>query len=116
VEFLGIIINGCAFVEGESKNLKELKIGDMIGHNFVSEFTERQDHLVSIKAKTDGLIAVFPLNEFKYEVRKNPDPVSARKSHCADVQVDEANDRLLDGDALLQRARKGAESTTQADC
>lgn len=76
VEFLGIIIHGYAFVEGGIRNLKELKIGDLIGHNVTSEFTERTEHLVSVKAKTDGLVAVFPLNEIKVEIRKQPDTVS----------------------------------------
>jgi len=47
----------------------------MIGHNVISEFTERTDHMTSVKAKTDGLMAVLPFNEIKIEVRKNPDTV-----------------------------------------
>lgn len=78
VEYLGIIINGTAFIEGDGRNLKELAIGDIIGHNVISEFTERLDHPVSVKTKTDGLIAIFPLNEIKIEIRKQPDAVSAR--------------------------------------
>jgi hypothetical protein len=49
----------------------------MIGHNVVSEFIERSDHLISIKAKTDGLIAVLPINELKIEVRRAPEAVSS---------------------------------------
>jgi hypothetical protein len=80
VEFLGIIINGSAYIEGGERNLKELAIGDMIGHNVTSEFTELQDHPVSVKAKSDGLIAILPLNEVKVEVRKAPDTVSLQVS------------------------------------
>ena len=80
MEFLGIIIHGSAFVDSDSTkdfaNLKELKIGDLIGHNVVSEYTERTEHWVSIKAKTYGLIAVLPLNELKIEVRRAPEAVS----------------------------------------
>ena len=48
----------------------------MIGHNVISEFTERADHLTTIKAKTDGLIAVIPSAEIKIEMRRAPDAVS----------------------------------------
>ena len=76
VDFLAIVVHGSLFIEGETSNLKELKIGDMIGHNVTSEFTERADHLATIKAKTDGLIAVLPLAEVKLEMRRSPDAVS----------------------------------------
>ena len=69
-------MHGSLFIEGETSNLKELKIGDMIGHNVISEFTERADHLTTIKAKTDGLIAVIPSAEIKIEMRRAPDAVS----------------------------------------
>ena len=104
VEFLGIIIHGSAFVEGEHRNLKELKIGDMIGHNVTSEFTDRTDHLTSVKAKTDGLLAVFPLNEVKIEIRKNPDAVSSFMINPVGVQNYENCCKLLHGDSVLQRA------------
>ena len=58
------------------KNLKELKIGDMIGHNFASEFTEKQEQLCTIKGKTDGIIAILPFGEIKLEIRKSPEAVS----------------------------------------
>lgn len=78
------MIHGSAFIDSEYTqdyaNLKELRIGEMIGHNVAAEFTERTDHLVTIKAKTDGLIAILPLNELKIEVRRAPEAVSAYNS------------------------------------
>jgi len=60
----------------------------MIGHNVISEFIERCDHLTTIKAKTDGLIAVLPLNELKIEVRRAPEAVSSQNLIIIGVQSD----------------------------
>lgn len=112
VDFLGIVVHGTLFVEGETSNLKELKIGDMIGHNVISEFTERPDHPSTIKAKTDGLIAVMPAAEIKYEMRRVPDAVSQKiqLTFLPDVQNNASNCKLLNVNSLLQRAWSWNES------
>lgn len=69
-------MHGSAFITFEYANMKTLGIGNMIGHMNAADFTEREKHLVTITAATDGLLAVIPFGELKMEVRKNPQEVS----------------------------------------
>lgn len=39
VDFLGILISGAAFVLLEHKNMKDMKVGDMIGHMYAADLT-----------------------------------------------------------------------------
>lgn len=75
----------------------------MIGHNVTSEFTERPNHLSSVKAKTDGLIAVLPAAEIKYEMRRVPDAVSLtiQITGLLDVQNHASYCKLLDANPVL---------------
>jgi signal-transduction protein with cAMP-binding, CBS, and nucleotidyltransferase domain len=65
VDYLGILIHGSAFVIIDHKNMKDLKLGDMIGHMFTSDLTTRDTHLTTIVASMDGLLAVLLLGEIK---------------------------------------------------
>ena len=55
--------------------MKTLKIGDMIGHMYASDFSTRENHPVTVVATIDGLIAVLPFGELKGELRRAPDAV-----------------------------------------
>jgi CRP-like cAMP-binding protein len=69
IDFLGILIHGSAFVLIDHKNMKDLKLGDMIGHMFAADLTTRDIHLTTIIASMDGLLAVLLLNEIKSQIR-----------------------------------------------
>ena len=71
-------MHGSAFITFEYANLKTLPIGSMIGHMNAADFSAREKHLVTVKAATDGVIAVLAFGELKQEVRKNPQEVSRR--------------------------------------
>lgn len=75
VDFLGILIQGSAFILIEHKNMKVLKLGDMIGHMVASDFTTKDVHLATIVASIDGIIAVLPFGELKAELRRAPEAV-----------------------------------------
>jgi CRP-like cAMP-binding protein len=75
VDFFGILIQGSAFVLIEHRNMKTLKIGDMIGHMVASDFTSKENHPATVVATIDGLIAVLPFGELKGELRRAPDAV-----------------------------------------
>ena len=76
IDFFGIICHGSAFITFNYANLKNLPVGSMIGQMNAAEFTEREKHLATIKASTDGILAVIPFGELKTEVRKSPQEVS----------------------------------------
>ena len=78
VDYAGMIVHGSACVWHEYKNLKDLSIGDTIGMMYGVEFTQRSTHPYSIKAKTDGIIAIIPLPQIKMLVKSNPKEVSYR--------------------------------------
>jgi CRP-like cAMP-binding protein len=65
IDFLGILVSGGAFVLIDNKNMKDLRIGDMIGHMFAADLNQRETHLTTIIATTDGNIAVLPFGEIK---------------------------------------------------
>ena len=75
VDFFGIICYGSAFISFNYANMKNLPIGSMIGQMNAADFSTRQKHLATIKAGTDGMIAVLPFGELKSEVRKSPKEV-----------------------------------------
>lgn len=75
IDFLGILVSGSAFVIIDHKNLKDLKLGDMIGHMFAADLTTRETHLTTIVASMDGLLAVLPFGEIKAELRRAPEAV-----------------------------------------
>lgn len=72
IDFLGIIVHGSGAIEFGYKNYKTLGIGSMIGQMNAADFSNREKHLATIKALTDGIIAIIPFGELKFEVRKNP--------------------------------------------
>ena len=76
VDFFGIIVHGAAMIEFETSNNKNLGIGTMIGQMNFSDMSNKEKHAVTVKAKTDGLIAVVPYGEIKMEIRKSPTQVS----------------------------------------
>ena len=55
--------------------MKVLKLGDMIGHMVASDFTTKEEHLATIVASIDGIIAVLPFGELKAELRRAPEAV-----------------------------------------
>ena len=74
--------------------MKNLPIGSMIGQMNAADFSTRLKHLATIKAGSDGMIAVLPFGELKSEVRKSPQEVRLIKlfffhndSHCSGVSV-----------------------------
>lgn len=75
VDFLGVIVHGSAFICFENKNFKELTIGDMIGQNLAAEFTTREQHMCTVVAQSDGMIAVLPFGEIKGEIRRSPEAI-----------------------------------------
>ena len=75
IDFFGIICYGSAFISFNYANMKNLPIGSMIGQMNLADFSTRQKHLATIKAGTDGIIAVLPFGELKTEVRKSPKEV-----------------------------------------
>jgi len=75
VDYFGILMHGAAFVLVENRNMKNLKIGDMIGQNFAADFTTVEQHMVTVIAATDGLLACVPFGEIKAEIRKQPDAI-----------------------------------------
>jgi hypothetical protein len=75
VDYLGILVQGAAFVIIDHKNMKDLKLGDMIGHMMAAELSTKQTHLTTVIASMDGLIAVLPFGEIKMELRRAPDAV-----------------------------------------
>ena len=48
----------------------------MIGQMNFADMCNREKHIVTVIAKTDGLIAVVPYGEIKMEIRKSPVQVS----------------------------------------
>ena len=76
VDFFGIIVHGAAFISFETSNNKSLGIGTMIGQMNFAEMCNKDKHLTTVIAKTDGLIAVIPYGEVKMEIRKSPTQVS----------------------------------------
>jgi len=75
IDYLGILVQGAAFVIINDKNMKNLKLGDMFGHMFTADLSPRETHLATIIASMDGLIACLPLGEIKAELRRAPDAV-----------------------------------------
>ena len=75
IDYLGILVMGAAFVKLDERNAKDIKIGDMIGHMYVAEMTNRDLHIATIIASMDGMIAVLPLNEIKAEAKRSPEAV-----------------------------------------
>lgn len=73
VDFLGILIQGSAFLLIEHRNMKTLRVGDMIGHMVASDFTTKENHPATVVATIDGLIAVLPFGELKAELRRAPE-------------------------------------------
>jgi len=75
VDYLGILVQGAAFVIIENKNMKDLKLGDMLGHMTAADFATRETHLATVIASMDGMIAVLPFGEIKAELRRAPEAV-----------------------------------------
>lgn len=44
IDFLGILVSGAAFVIMDHKNIKDLKLGDMIGHMYAADLSNRDTH------------------------------------------------------------------------
>lgn len=59
----------------DNKNMKNLKLGDMIGHMTAADFSMRETHLTTVIASMDGLVAVLPFGEIKAEIRRAPEAV-----------------------------------------
>lgn len=55
------------------QNMKDINVGDMVGHMFFSGFSTKDTHLCTIIASMDGLLAVLPFIDMKLEIRKSPD-------------------------------------------
>ena len=66
-------MSGAAFIIIDHKNMKNLKIGDMVGHMYAADLSTRDTHLTTVIASMDGMIAVLPFGELKAEIRKSPD-------------------------------------------
>lgn len=79
-------MSGAAFVLYDFKNMKNLKIGDMVGQMYFADLTAKETHPVTVIASMDGLIAVLPINDLKTEVRKAPDAVF-KLNQCVAVQA-----------------------------
>lgn len=75
IDFLGIFVLGSGLVLVNNRNMKNLGIGDMVGHMFTARFTLDETHACSIIAATDGLLAVFPFADSKQDVKKFPEAV-----------------------------------------
>lgn len=73
VDFLGIISVGAAFVCVDLQNLKDVKIGDMIGHMHFSELQDSDTHATSIIATMDGVLSLVALSDLRQEQKKSPD-------------------------------------------
>lgn len=73
VDFLGILVQGEAFVMVGQRNIRSVGLGDMTGHMFVADLNFSESHATSLVAKTDGMLAVVPLGELKLEQRRMPD-------------------------------------------
>jgi CRP-like cAMP-binding protein len=73
IEFVGIIVQGSAFVIIDHKNMKDIKLGDMLGHMYAADLCERDTHLATVIASSDGMIAVLPFNDIKVELRRCPE-------------------------------------------
>ena len=76
IDYFGIIVHGRAYICHDYKNMKTLEVGDMIGYMNAADFTHRENHLFTINAKTDGIIAILAFSELKAESRKSPKEVS----------------------------------------
>jgi len=76
VDYFGILVHGEAFITHEYKSMKTLKLGSMIGFMAAADCTQRDQHPVTIVAKSDGIMAVLPFAEIKVESRKQPMEVS----------------------------------------
>lgn len=72
---MGILVQGAAFVIINDKNMKNLKLGDMFGHMFAADLSQRETHIATIIASMDGLIACLPFGEIKAELRRAPEAV-----------------------------------------
>jgi hypothetical protein len=59
----------------DHKNMKDLRLGDMIGHMYAAELSTRDTHQTTVIASMDGLIAVLPFGEIKAEIRRAPEAV-----------------------------------------
>lgn len=55
--------------------MKNLKLGDMFGHMFAADLSQRETHVATIIASMDGLIACLPFGEIKAELRRAPEAV-----------------------------------------
>lgn len=55
------------------QSMKDVNIGEMVGHMFFSGFSTKDTHLTTIIGTMDGLIAVLPFNDMKLEIRKSPE-------------------------------------------
>lgn len=75
IDYLGILVQGAAFVIIDDKNMKNLKLGDMIGHMHAADLSTRETHLATVIASMDGLIACLPFGEIKGELRRAPEAV-----------------------------------------
>ena len=75
VDYLGILVQGSAFVIMNEKNMKNLKLGDMLGHMAAADLSTRETHLTTVIASMDGMMAVLPFGEIKAEIRRAPDAV-----------------------------------------
>ena len=63
--------------EKEGRKMHYLKLGDMIGHQNLSEqcvatYTDEMKWKFDLIAEQKGYMAVFPFSEVKIEIRKNP--------------------------------------------
>ena len=63
-------MHGRAYICHDYKNMKNLGVGDMVGYMNAAEFSERENHLFTINAQTEGIIAVMAFSEFKAERNK----------------------------------------------
>lgn len=62
--------------------MKDLRIGDMIGHMFCAELSNK-DHPATIIASMDGLLALLPFSEIKLELKRAPEAVFKVYQMCA---------------------------------
>ena len=70
VDFLGIFVQGAAFVTVGGKNVKKVGLGEMTGHMFASDLNLNETHTTTLVAASDGVLAVVPLGELKIESRR----------------------------------------------